>query len=267
MSDFIDHLGHPLALDIQALLTREGRISSQQMIIDDEENMLQALRAGIVLRHVFATDPLSDALRLQLSATMPVSELSKRTSKKLFGGEKMSRVFAIADIPREPSRDTLAALTNDILVLDHISISGNIGAMLRSSMAFNASAVVLLDADPVDTYDRRVIRASRGYIFALPVVHMSTEACIDYCRAQQIHLVATSAQAPRTLDEAINDPQRWAIILGSETEGCSTVLTEAADTAIRIPVNPRVESLNVSVAASLILYLRASHRQRNFELR
>lgn len=256
----VDHLRHPLALTIRSLLTREDRRSLQQMIIDDEENIIQAITAGIKLQHIFATDidSLSKELREKVPTAVPIIAITKRTSKKIFGNEKISRVFAIAAIKKMPPISHLNKITHDIIVLDKLTISGNVGAIIRTSVALEAGAIVILDSDPIDIYDRRVIRASRGYLFKIPILCINTSDFIQFCHNNDIKLLVTTSKTKTTIDEALRCKEKLAIVFGSEKEGCSVELFAAAGIKARIPINEKVESLNVSAAASIILYLRKS---------
>ena len=92
-------------------------------------------------------------------------EVAKRTCKKLFENDKVSRVFAIAHTPAARGLDSLQKTAQDIVALEDLTISGNIGAIIRTSVAFGVDGLVLLNANPLDIYDRRLIRASRGHIF------------------------------------------------------------------------------------------------------
>ncbi|MFN3233916.1 MAG: TrmH family RNA methyltransferase [Gammaproteobacteria bacterium] len=250
----VDHLRHPAALVVRELLTREGREKLKQIIIDDEENILQALNAGVVLESVLTTDP--EQLTLALPEGVPVLELSKRTGKKLFGNEKVSRVFAIAKLPEPLTLDSLSKIEGDYIVLDNLTISGNIGAITRTSAALGVGALVLLGCDAIDIYDRRVIRASRGFIFKLPVLGISSEEFIQHCHQTKTPIVVTTSYTDDLVDQLAKEARQLAIVFGSEKQGCSQTIIEAADIKVKIPMEAGVESLNVSAAAGIVLYLR-----------
>ena len=94
----VDSLNHPLAGPIRKLLTREGRRDLNQIIIDDEENILQAIEAGVEIDSLYfaGEETVSETLRKNLTAGATIHEVAKRTTKKLFENDKISRVFAIA---------------------------------------------------------------------------------------------------------------------------------------------------------------------------
>jgi tRNA G18 (ribose-2'-O)-methylase SpoU len=259
----IDSLLHPLAQPIRQLLTRTGRQELDRILLDDEENILQALEAGVEIESVYyaGDEVISDELRKKLTAGATIHEVAKRTTKKLFENDKISRIFAIAETPKSIGLEALKTITKDVVVLEDLSISGNIGNIIRTSLALGVGGIILLNMDPLDIYDRRLIRASRGYVFSLPIMTAPTNQLIDYCKQNNQPLLVTSATATRTVDEIASIPERLLIVFGSEKEGASPEIERAATLQVRIPINEKVESLNVSAAAGITLYNRVRFNQ------
>jgi tRNA G18 (ribose-2'-O)-methylase SpoU len=123
----------------------------------------------------------------------------------------------------------------------------------------------LLNAEQVDIYDRRIIRASRGYIFSLPVVTATTEEFIHFCRAKALPILAMTVQAETLVQEAAAISKPLAIVFGNEKDGNSAMLLNAATLRVQIPIHSRVESLNVSTAAGIALYNRLSFNHSQAE--
>ena len=261
---FIDSLNHPLANPIRKLLHRDGRREFDQILIDDEENILQALEAGVEVESVyFAGDEvISDTLRDKLTPGATIHEVAKRTTKKIFENDKMSRIFAIAETPKPKGLDLLKTIKKDIVVLEDLSISGNIGNIIRTSLALDFGGMILLNMDPLDLYDRRLIRASRGYMFSLPIMTASTKDFLDYCKTEKETLLVTAMQADKSVEEIASIPERVLIVFGSEKEGCTPEIEQVATMQIRIPINPKVESLNVSAAAGITLFNRVQFNRK-----
>jgi TrmH family RNA methyltransferase len=182
--------------------------------------------------------------------------VARRTCKKLFENDKISRVFALAHTPATFGLDSLLEMPRDLVALEDLTISGNIGAIVRTSLAFGIGGMVLLNAEPVDIYDRRLIRASRGHIFSLPIVAVTTEEFLRFCKQNDLPLLVMAARADHLIQEAASLSKPLVIIFGSEKEGCSQTLIEAATLQVQIPTDSRVESLNVSTAAGIVLYNR-----------
>ena len=260
----IDSLNHPLAGPIRKLLHRDGRREFNQILIDDEENIMQALDAGVEVESVyFAGDEvISDELRNKLTPGATIHEVAKRTTKKIFENDKMSRIFAIAETPKPKGLEMLKSIKKDIVVLEDLTISGNIGNIIRTSLALDLGGMILLNMDPLDLYDRRLIRASRGYMFTLPIITASTQDFIHYCKANNETILVTAMEAQKSVEEIASIPERLLIVFGSEKEGCTPEIESAATMKIRIPINPRVESLNVSAAAGIALFNRVKFNRK-----
>ncbi len=257
--NFVDSLLHPQAILIRQLLTRTGRIELSRILIDDEENMLQALDSGVELESVYyaGDEIVSDELKKKLAPSVNIYEVAKRTTKKIFENDKITRIFAIAKTPKPMGLEAITNIQRDMVVLEDVSISGNIGAITRTSLALGVGGIVLLNTEHVDIYDRRLIRASRGYVFVLPVIATTTAAFIQFAKQNNLQVLVTNAHAEKLVQDIASIPQRLMIVFGSEKDGCSQALTDAATLQVRIPIDPRVESLNVSAAAGITLYSRA----------
>lgn len=259
----IDSLNHPLAGPIRKLLHRDGRRELNQILIDDEENILQAIEAGVEIDSVYyaGDEVVSDALRKSLTPGATIHEVAKRTTKKLFENDKISRIFAIAQTPKPVGLEALKSIKKDVVVLEDLSISGNIGNITRTSLALGIGGILLLNMDPVDLYDRRLIRASRGYLFSMPMVTASTSDFLEYCKKNNETLLVMDMNADKTIDDIPSIPNRLLIAFGSEKEGCSPEIENAATIKASIPINSKVESLNVSASAGITLYSRAKFNQ------
>jgi 23S rRNA (adenosine1067-2'-O)-methyltransferase len=262
----VDSLLHPLAVLIRQLLTRSGRQTLTQILIDDEENIIQALEADVEIHSVCHSGGELPSVRLirKLPEHIPVYEVARRTCKKLFENDRISRLFAIA---RRPPLvlESLAGISRDIVVLEGLAISGDIGAIFRTSLALDAGGIVLLNTDPVDVYDRRIVCTSRGYIFRLPVLTATTAELVHFCKQKDLPILGMAARAGTSIDTVASTSSRLVIVFGNEKNGCSQPLIDAATLRGTIPPNPKVESLNVSAAASIMLYNRLwfNRRQAN----
>lgn len=261
--NFVDSLLHPQAILIRQLLTRTGRIELSRILIDDEENILQAIDSGVELESVYyaGDEIVSDELKKKLSPKVNIYEVAKRTTKKIFENDKITRIFAIAKTPKPIGLDAIKNIQRDMVVLEDVSISGNIGAITRTSLALGVGGIVLLNTEHPDIYDRRLIRASRGYVFVLPVIATTTEEFIQFAKQNNLQVLVTNAHAEKLVQDIASLPQRLMIVFGSEKDGCSQAITDAATLQVRIPIDPRVESLNVSAAAGITLYSRAGFNQ------
>lgn len=248
MDEIVDNVLHPDAVLLSALLSREGRHERGLMIIDDEENVAEAKKAGVVIRSEFSTDEAPKA---------GVKKLSWRTAKKIFGTDRASRYLAVAEIPAPLSADDVLKRPGDVVLLEDLAISGNIGAIIRTSLGLGAAGLIAVSGD-IDLSDRRLVRASRGYLFHLPVAAVPLPDALQAIRRSGKTLVLASAhggETPATLAELPGDA---VLAFGSEKDGSSLALEAAALKRVNIPMPGPVESLNVSVSAAILLYGRLS---------
>lgn len=227
------------------------------VIIDDVQNIWEAHRAGVRIGRAFYTPSERATAATLEEAGVPVVEVSRDQAREVFGVERAARVFAVAYPARPRHLASLREDHGDLVVLDGVRLVGNIGAIIRTTAALGGSGVVLLNSGLVSVHDRRLIRASRGLLFRIPVVVSTVETLLGFCEEQDIRVVTCSARAGTDVMQLSRLPGRAAIVLGSERHGCSTLLEERADARVRIATTSRVESLNVSVAAGIMLNTRA----------
>ena len=146
-----------------------------------------------------------------------------------------------------------------LMVVESVEKPGNLGAILRSADAAAADAVVV--CDPLtDLYNPNLIRSSVGAFFSVPCVACTSEACIGFLKAHGIRILTAQLQDSHLYydtDMRIGT----ALVMGTESTGLTPVWREAADAHIRIPMLGRLDSLNVSVSAAILLF--EAVRQRN----
>jgi TrmH family RNA methyltransferase len=258
-SSAVDSLLHPQAVLIRRLLTpSERREIGGLILVDDSENIVQAIRAGVTIRSVFHSSDtdLCAGVQQTLPPTVTIYTVLRRTCKKLFGNEKASRIFAIAEKPSPQSLDALPATRRDIVVLDGIGIAGNIGAIIRTASAMGVGGIVIVNTDDLEIFDRRVIRASRGYVFGLCVVKATVQELIQLCTLHGMPLLVTMPRSGTPVSKLSSLLGPLAIVYGGEKEGCSAALLEAASLRVEIPMTRNAESLNVAAAAAITLHCR-----------
>ena len=146
-----------------------------------------------------------------------------------------------------------------IVVLERVEKPGNLGAVLRSADAAGADAVLI--CDPLtDLWNPNLIRASIGAVFTVPCVACSSEAAIAFLKARGIRILTAQLQ-DSSLYYDCDMTGGTAIVMGTEATGLTPVWREAADAHIRIPMLGRLDSLNVSVSAAILLFEAVRQRQ------
>ena len=161
---------------------------------------------------------------------------------------------------REMSLESLALKENPVVVvLESVEKPGNLGAVLRSADAAGVDAVIV--CDPLtDMYNPNLIRSSIGAIFTVPVAVASSASTIKWLKDNNIRIYTAQLQDSEWYYET-DMKHGTAIIMGTEATGLTDAWREAADAHIKIPMLGRLDSLNVSVSAAILMF--EAVRQRN----
>ncbi|WP_220038026.1 TrmH family RNA methyltransferase [Curtobacterium sp. MCBD17_032] len=245
-------------------LAKPSRGAVRTAIVEDLEPLVQALRAGVRFVEVYGES--SREFPSQLAALCSEHGVSVRlvdpaVLTRVFRSEKRPKVFGVANVPAPARFSALAEGTGDVLVLDGVKIVGNIGAIVRTAVGLGARGVVLVDSDLPTIADRRVVRASRGHVFSVPVLLETRERVARWLGESGLRVVDVDMDGTLS-PESIGDlDEDVALLLGAEKTGASDVLQDLATQTVSVPIDGRVESLNVSVVAGIVLYAR-SRRHR-----
>ena len=147
-----------------------------------------------------------------------------------------------------------------IMVMERVEKPGNLGAVLRSADAAGADGVIL--CDPLtDLYNPNLIRASIGAIFTVPVVACTSAEAIAWLKANNIRILTAQLQDSAPYYD-VDMTCGTALVMGTEATGLTDAWRQAADAHILIPMLGRLDSLNVSVSAAILLYEAVRQRQR-----
>ena len=156
-------------------------------------------------------------------------------------------------LSRQLTLENLQLSENTLLmVLERVEKPGNLGAILRSADAAKADAVIV--CDPLtDLYNPNLIRSSIGAIFTVPTVACTSEECIRFLQGHGIQILTAQLQDSHLYYDT-DMRKGTAIVMGTEATGLTNQWREAATAHIRIPMLGRLDSLNVSVSAAILLY-------------
>ena len=141
-----------------------------------------------------------------------------------------------------------------MLLLDGIQDPGNIGTILRTADALEIPVALLEGC--ADPYSHKVVRSSMGAVFRSPVVQVSWQEARAACAAAGIP-VGVTALSHRAMDIRRADVQQMAVVIGSEGQGVRKEILENAGAELIIPMNPKCESLNAAVAATIVMWQMA----------
>ena len=240
-------------------LTPEGDCAIEGVRIIEE-----AVRSGLKFRAIFFRNSASNvSVRLlpQMAANVETLLLPDKLFDSSVPSETPQGVAALVRCKQFSLQDVLdTSPTGPLLAIAGVQDPGNLGTILRSAEAFGAGGV-LLGEGTAGAFNSKVIRASAGSVFRLPIAKAKLGEALPEMKAQGLRLVATSSHKSRPLDE-VDLSGSLAIFIGSEGAGLPRELLAEMDEVVAIPHSPSVESLNAGVAASIVLYEVARQRNR-----
>ncbi|GGA86341.1 TrmH family RNA methyltransferase [Ornithinibacillus halotolerans] len=141
---------------------------------------------------------------------------------------------------------------NRVLLLDRIQDPGNLGTIIRTADAAGFDAVVLGEGT-VDLYNDKVIRSTQGSLFHIPVVQDNLSVCINHLKDKGYSIWASALTNSKNF-HSVKPTEKVALILGNEGSGIDPGLIDLSDEIVKIPIYGKAESLNVSIAAGILMY-------------
>jgi TrmH family RNA methyltransferase len=239
------------------LSRRKAREKHSLFVAEGVRSVEELLRSGLKVRGALVAPQLATAPRGQLlrealdQSRAEVSEVSEKDFRSAAQTDSPQGVLAIGEVPPH-SFDTLeVGAMCRLLVLDGVQDPGNVGTILRTAAALGAAGTVALPGT-VDLWNPKVIRSSMGAQFHHPAFHVDWETFWKFAQAKGIELWAADAQGePIGSGRAV---RRLAIVVGNEGSGLNPEIRRRAHRTISLPIASSVESLNVAVAAGIILY-------------
>jgi TrmH family RNA methyltransferase len=261
---------NPLVKQLRQAFSRAELTEAGDCAIEGLRILEEAIRSGLRLSAVFFRESAQDrAERLlpQIGAHVETLLLPDRLFDSLVPSESPQGVAALVRLREFALDDLMERLqVGPIAVLAGLQDPGNLGTILRSSEAFGSAGVVLGEGT-VSPFNSKVVRASAGSVFRLPMVHAhgksaagKLEEVAEKLRTQGVRLIATSSHKGTALDQA-DLTGTTALFFGNEGAGLPRELMARMDEFISIPHTPLVESLNAGVAASIVLYEAAKQRK------
>jgi TrmH family RNA methyltransferase len=246
-------------------LARRRPAGRNEVLLDGLHLLSDALAAGVPVMAAAAPESVWHS-----PAGAPLAERLAATGTLLYSGSPAvleaaspvkapTGIVAVARWRTADAEQALAAQPALVVCAVHVQDPGNVGAIIRAAEAAGATGVITT-AGSADPLGWKALRGSMGSVFRLPVAAGATaEAVCQEARTRGVRVIATSPAGGRDLRE-VDLAAPVVILVGGEGAGLPQPVLAAADVLLRIPMRPPVESLNVAVAAGVILY--EAHRQR-----
>jgi TrmH family RNA methyltransferase len=245
------------------LRDRDERDRTGLTIVDGVREIDRALDGGAVVETAFVCEPLLSPAgrslvdRLAATAAQMLST-SEQAFRKIAFGDRGEGVVAIIRQPQHGLADLALPAEPLIVVLEAVEKPGNLGAVLRSADGAGADALIAADLT-TDLFNPNTIRASIGTVFSVPAATATSAQARQFLAERGIRVVAARPDATTDYTD-VDLTGSVAILLGSEAGGLTNAWSGPDTTPVRLPMNGVADSLNVSIAAAVLLY--AARRQR-----
>ncbi|MCI5824522.1 MAG: RNA methyltransferase [Candidatus Gastranaerophilales bacterium] len=229
------------------ILNKKFRETEKKFVVEGFKAVYEACCFGLKLRDVFVHHSFLE--KFEFLDENKLTLVDDNILKKISTTESFSKCVAVFDMLDYSLNDLKTK--NTIVLLENIKDGGNLGTIIRSANAFGVDGIVLY-GDTIDLYNPKVIRSSVGNFLKIPIVKVNDiEAIKTTFRLHTFY--ATKVDTDVDL-KTIKFEEKKVIMFGSEAEGLSNKLFDLADNFFTIKMQNRVESLNLSVAASIVFY-------------
>lgn len=235
----ITSLNNPTIKEISKLKNKKYRDLTNTYLVEGEHLVEEAYKNNLLTKIILLEDTICNYDIEKIYVT-------KEVMKKLTELDTPNKIIGIV------KKNTPLPIGNKILILDNIQDPGNLGTIIRSSVAFDIDTIVL-SPNTVDIYNPKVIRSTQGMIFYTNIITLELKEFINEIKTKNYTIFGTDVRNGKNIKE-ITLPEKFALVLGNEGQGVSKEIESLCDDNIYIKMSSKCESLNVSVATSILLY-------------
>lgn len=244
IEEFISSRKNPLLQQVKKLLSSKKERETAGLFVSDGTKLLQeAVKYYPGLHTVI----LSEGVEADVPANVRLVRVPGDVMASISPMESPQGALFLCRLPEKK----MFIPVSGMLVLDGIQDPGNIGTILRTADALDIPVVLLEGC--ADPYSHKVVRSSMGAVFRRDVIQTTWANVKAACDTAGIP-IAVTALSDRASDIRNADLRNMAVVIGSEGRGVRKEILESADAELIIPMNPRCESLNAAVAATIVMW-------------
>jgi RNA methyltransferase, TrmH family len=253
---------NPKVKSLLALEKPRERRKQQLFVVEGAKEVRLAIEAGYRIGNIFFCEEILDKkesgdLLTQDKLLIPVS---KEVFDKIAIRESTGGILAVAEQKTHRLQDIKLSANPLLLILEGVEKPGNLGAILRTADAAGVDAVIICDPQ-TDFYNPNVIRSSVGCVFTKQIASATSEETISWLKQHNIAIYCTYLKASKPYHQT-DFTKPCAIIMGTEATGLSDVWVQNSAANIIIPMQGKIDSMNVSNAAAVTVF--EARRQRGF---
>ncbi|UCZ52211.1 RNA methyltransferase [Bacillus shivajii] len=245
--EIIESVQNPKVKAWKKLHTRKGREKSGLFILEGIHLIEEALKANVPIKDLLIAEDREIPAEWKVLNLKQI-QVTEKVMREICETETPQGYTAICELP---PNENLPLEEGKFLFIDGVQDPGNVGGMIRTADAAGLTGVVLGEGT-VDPFNGKVLRATQGSLFHLPVQKMNLEEATQICQEHKIPIFGTSLQG--STYTAIEPQEHFALIVGNEGSGVQESLLNMCDQNLYIPIHGEAESLNVGVATGILLY-------------
>ena len=244
--------------DIKSLRTLKGRRAQGRFAAEGVRLLDQALQHNakprlLLTARTMLTERGEELIRRFRAKRTPLVDVSARELKSTCDSVTSQGLLGVFDLPENSTTELLSSQYRTVLLCDGISDPGNLGAIIRCALAFGFNPLLLVGAC-ADPFAPKVVRASAGAIFGMKLIRVTATEVAQLSAEGKFKLVAADVDGKPTARAPVNTRHNKVILaVGSEAEGLSESVVQKADYRWQLKHERSVESLNVAVAAAIMM--------------
>lgn len=259
----IESLQNPLIKNILKLQEKSRERKKQGLFVVEGKREIELARKGAyeITSLLFVASKVNDEYLHEFGSSELI-EITQDIYQKIAYRESTEGVMALVKV-KDHSLNSLKFSHDNplILVAESIEKPGNIGAILRTADAANLDAVII--ANPkADVYNPNVVRSSVGCVFTNQIATGSSEEVIEFLKEKGIAIYSATLQNSNEYTQE-NYQQASALVVGTEATGLTQIWRDHATQNINIPMGGEIDSMNVSVAAAILIFEAKRQRKKN----
>ena len=238
---------NPQIKEWKKLLTKKERDKSQTFLVEGFHLVEEAFKAEAIIHLIISEEiemPSWDY------GEVPVTLVTKEIMEILSETESPQGIIAHC---RQLFHDGMIKEAKTFLAIDKVQDPGNIGTIIRTADAAGIDCIIIGEGT-VDIYNPKVVRSAQGSHFHLPIIKTNLLDSIDEFKARSIPVYGTSLENGKNYREVSDIKESFCLIVGNEGNGVSKDVLSKTDANLYIPIHGKSESLNVAVAAGILMY-------------
>ena len=225
--------------ELVKLQKKKYRDLTGTFLVEGEHLVEEVFKSGLVINVICLED-------YNCNYDIPVMYVSYDVMKKISSLDTPPDIMALC----RKKDDSI--IGNRIVILDNIQDPGNLGTIIRSSVSFNVDTIVL-SPNSVDLYNPKVLRSTQGMFCHINIVYADIIETINMLHEKDFVVYGTNVVDGVDV-RRVSPSKYWALVMGNEGSGVSSEILDLCDNNLYIKMNSKVESLNVSIACSILLY-------------